>query len=360
MSENKIFVSIASYRDTLCHDTLAHLYKMAKHPHRVFVGLCQQNNTATDKDCVGGFQHPDLRKNIRVLRLNYKEARGPTYARFLCAQLYDGEDFFLQIDSHCLFVRDWDEKAIEMVHLVESQTTSKKVVLSHYPAEYKDYKEEPPKDESVTHITQCFFNEDGLVSFKGAQFKKPGPLPRRNAFIAAGFIFARGALLKEVPFDPHLPFLFTGEELLLSTRCFTHGWDVYTPNTNITYHAYTRKGEPKFWDDHRLDTAEVNLKVKILTGLADEKDKEANIKNKNIRESIPLYGQGTERTLDQFYELVGIDRKTKTVSKPSIEFYCACSEMQQENMLLSIVWFLVVVFAILVSVVVLRLGQQKK
>ena len=358
MSEKKIFVSIASYRDTLCHDTLVHLFKMATHPHRVFVGLCQQNNTASDKDCVTTtFPLPHLRKNIRVLRLHFKEARGPTYARYLCAQLYDNEEFFMQIDSHCLFVKGWDEEAIHMVDLVESQTASKKVVLSHYPAEYKDYKEVPPKDESVTHITQCFFNEDGLLSFKGAQFKKPGPLPRRNAFIAAGFIFARGSLLNEVPFDPHLPFLFTGEELLLSTRCFTHGWDVYTPNKNVVYHAYTRKGEPKFWDDHRLETDEVHLKVKMLTGL--EETVPEKLKNKNMRESLSLYGQGTERTLDQFYELVGVDRKAKTVSKPSIEFYCACSEMQQENVLLSVVWFLLVVFAVLVSVMVLRLYHRK-
>jgi hypothetical protein len=356
MSKNKIFVSIASYRDALCHDTLAHLYKMAKHPERVYAGLCQQNKTGSDKDCIGdSFPFETLRSNIRILRLNFKEARGPTYARYLCSQLYDHEDYFMQIDSHCLFVQDWDEKAIQMIHLVESQTPSKKVVLSHYPVEYQDYKANPPKDEKVTHITQCFFNDDGLLTFKGAQFKKPGPLPRRNAFIAGGFIFARGSFLTEVPFDPHLPFLFTGEELLLSTRSFTNGWDVYTPNMNIIYHAYIRKGEPKFWDDHRLDTDDVHLKVKILTGLTDTSPDK--IKNKNVRESMALYGQGTERTLESFYELIGVDPKLKTVSKPTIEFYCACSDMQQQNWLLSIIWVLLIVFSILVSIVLIRLQK---
>lgn len=351
MSKNKIFVSIASYRDTLCHDTLVHLFTNAKHPERVHVGLCQQNKSPPDPDCLGSSL--EWKKNIRVLRLSHKEARGPTYARYLCSQLYDDEDYFMQIDSHCLFVKNWDQKAIDMVDQVESQTASKKVVLSHYPAEYKDYKPEPPKNESVTHITQCFFNDDGLLSFKGALFKKPGPLPRRNAFIAGGFIFARGALVREVPFDPHLPFLFTGEELLLSTRFFTHGWDVYTPNANIVYHAYTREGEPKFWDDHRLETRDVHLKVKMLTGLMDVAPEK--ITNKKVRESLADYGQGTERTLESFYELVGVDPKTKTVSKPTIEFYCACSEMQQQNVLLWVIWMLLFIFVVLVCVVVIKI-----
>lgn len=354
MSENKIFVSIASYRDTLCHDTLAHLYRMAKHPERVFVGLCQQNKQPPDKDCFGDeFPFPPLRKNVRIVRLDYQQAKGPTYARYLCAQLYDGQDFFMQIDSHCLFVQDWDERAIKMIQIIESETASKKVMLSHYPAEYKDYKAKPPANESVTHITQCFFNEDGLLSFKGAVFKKPGKVPRRNAFIAAGFIFARGSLLKEVPFDPHLPFLFTGEELLLSTRCFTHGWDVYTPNANIIYHAYTRTGEPKFWEDHRLETGDVHLKVKILTGLADTPP--GKIRDKDVRQSLGRYGQGTERTLDAFYELVGVNRKTKTISKPTIEFYCACSEMNPQGVSLTVIWFLLTVFVLLVCLAVMRL-----
>ncbi len=31
-------------------------------------------------------------------------------------------------------------------------------------------------------------------------------------------------LLQEVPFDPELPYLFMGEELLYSARLWTHGW----------------------------------------------------------------------------------------------------------------------------------------
>ena len=38
---NTIFVSIASYRDSVCSTTVESLYSMADNPQNVFVGLCQ-------------------------------------------------------------------------------------------------------------------------------------------------------------------------------------------------------------------------------------------------------------------------------------------------------------------------------
>lgn len=37
-------------------------------------------------------------------------------------------------------------------------------------------------------------------------------------FVAAGFYFIEGKFLHEVPFDPFLPWIFMGEEILLSSR----------------------------------------------------------------------------------------------------------------------------------------------
>jgi Glycosyltransferase (GlcNAc) len=45
----------------------------------------------------------------------------------------------------------------------------------------------------------------------------------QTPFAAAGFMFYAGHMLLEVPFDPHLPYLFDGEEILYSARLWTHG-----------------------------------------------------------------------------------------------------------------------------------------
>ena len=55
-------------------------------------------------------------------------------------------------------------------------------------------------------------------------------VPRFAPYIGAGFVFAHARFVKEVPFDPYLPFIFMGEELNFGARAFTHGWDIFCPS----------------------------------------------------------------------------------------------------------------------------------
>jgi GT2 family glycosyltransferase len=50
--------------------------------------------------------------------------------------------------------------------------------------------------------------------------------PYQTAYIAGGFFFVRSEFLIDVPFDPYLPWIFMGEEIALSLRAWTHGWDI--------------------------------------------------------------------------------------------------------------------------------------
>eukprot|EP00662_Eupelagonemidae_sp_cell21_P058275 gene58275-biopygen64036 len=55
----------------------------------------------------------------------------------------------------------------------------------------------------------------------------------------------RGRMLTDVPFDPHLPFLFHGEEILLTVRLWTAGYDFFSPGENVLFHHYYRSGRPR-------------------------------------------------------------------------------------------------------------------
>ena len=70
----------------------------------------------------------------------------------------------------------------------------------------------------------------------------------RCAFWAAGFSFSRAALLKEVPYDPHLPFLFFGEEISMVLRMWSRGWDLYAPDRHVLYHRWERSYRTTFWE----------------------------------------------------------------------------------------------------------------
>jgi hypothetical protein len=58
------------------------------------------------------------------------------------------------------------------------------------------------------------------------------------AFVGAGFFIAIADFLVDVPFDPFLPWMFMGEEIALSIRAWTHGWNIYAPRKNLIGHQY--------------------------------------------------------------------------------------------------------------------------
>lgn len=311
MKPGTIFVSVASYRDRICPETLESIYKNAAKPHSVYIGICQQNDVS-DKDCIidGLNSMPHFKKNVRIVRLASYQARGPTYARFLCSTLYDNEEYFLQIDSHCKFVKNWDLMLIKMIKDLK-RSGVEKPLLSHYTPSLDDYKENPDAKGSISTICQAWFTDQNLISLLGAGWVKPGKLPHPNAYIAAGMFFCEAKFLQDIPFDPELDFLFIGEELLLSARFYTHGWDIFTPNRNTIYHYYTREKEPKFWENKHNNSDQASQKVRYLLGL----DMDESKLTERQRHYLDKYGLGKERTLDSYYNFAGIDIEKKQVLK---------------------------------------------
>lgn len=301
-----IFVSVASYRDDECPATLEYLFGKADHPENVYVGICQQNDSDNgDIDCVFENKKYDIFKNnIRIIRLKHHEAKGPTWARYLCSTLYNNETYFFQIDSHTKLVNGWDTKCINMMKYLKSTGMSNKPVLSHYPAAWESFSEDAKhKRTGVTRICKSFFNERGMISFLGAETIDTNEM-FPSPYVAGGFLFCEGSMLKDVPFDPTLDYLFVGEEILHSIRIWTAGYDIFTPNENIAFHEYTRAEKPKIWTDKVYTDTEAFQKVKELIGLVGNNTL-ANYK----------YGLGKERSLQDYYEFAGIDLENKKVSK---------------------------------------------
>jgi hypothetical protein len=142
-----------------------------------------------------------------------------------------------------------------------------------------------------------------MISFLGAETINTNEM-FPSPYVAGGFLFSEGSMLKEVPFDPTLDYLFVGEEILHSIRIWTAGYDIFTPNENIAFHEYTRAEKPKIWTDKKYTDAEAFEKVKVLIGLVGGNTL-ANYK----------YGLGKERSLEEYYKFAGIDLANKKVSK---------------------------------------------
>ena len=309
INPNTIFVSIASYRDDECPLTIKEIYEKAQYPENIYVGICQQNSSK-DLDCYV-LDNSNYSKNIKKYKLHSKYARGPTYARFLCSTLWRGEEYFLQIDSHTKFMKHWDTDLIKMLQ----QCPSDKAVLSYYPLDYNQLKY---KDTHVPFMCKCKFNKDNMISFEAALIKQSKEL-KQIPFLAGGMFFTRGNFLKEVPYDPYLPYLFQGEEILLSSRLWTAGYDFYCPNKNICIHHYGRKDKPKFWGEHKSwKKTELKslMRAKVILQWNPINDLE-----KGFRINLEKYGLGGKRTIGDYYKFIGIDFKNKKGSDNCTKTY---------------------------------------
>jgi hypothetical protein len=120
----------------------------------------------------------------------------------------------------------------------------------------------------------------------------------RARFVSAGFLFAAGTFVGDVPYDPELYFL--GEEAAMTLRAFTNGYDLFHPSETIVWHDYVRQAGIKHWDDH----TEANK-----TGAKwSEQDLQSKNKIRKLLSGQPLdpFGLGSARTISEFEEYAGL------------------------------------------------------
>jgi hypothetical protein len=306
-NKDTIFVSIASYRDADCSMTMKDLFSKAKNPDRVFAGVCEQNSGDVKEQCMGpGFKY---HRNVRMVSIPSAEAKGPTYARYLCSTLYRGETWYLQIDSHTRFVDGWDDLAIEMA----KACPSRKPVLTHYP---HDSKKHSIGESSIPILCKSKFNADGIPVFEAVVFsaKDLGGKPKPVPFVSGGFMFAPGTITTEVPFDPSLDHVFQGEEFLYSARLWTSGYDFFTPPKNVVMHEYYREDSPKYWNDIPAWNASQKQSIKKVRQILGFQ-----------RPPLPEYGYGlgTLRTMDAYLQFAGLDPSAKTSQSQTM--FCTAS-----------------------------------
>ena len=111
MSKNTIFISIASYRDPELLKTLKDCLDKAKHPENLRFGICWQHSPDDEWDNLDEYKD-DPRFTIHPI--HYKQSQGVCWARNAIQGLYKDETYYLQLDSHHRFDKNWDVTLIKM------------------------------------------------------------------------------------------------------------------------------------------------------------------------------------------------------------------------------------------------------
>lgn len=343
--DGSTFLSLATYRDENCFNTVHQAYLKAKYPEKLFIGLVQQNchkdcksgvlanlsmvAVPPDDDCYQLFCETDIGKSgicergqIRVLNIDEPESLGPYAARYFASKLWYGEQWFMQTDAHMTFATHWDAISIEMLQ----KAPSKKPILSHYPPSHTinlDLRSKAPASRlcgpvfATSDLEAQIIRLEGAGMFDNQQLEYPGFAP----FTAAGYFVAHSEFLREVPFDPFLPWIFMGEEIIMSSRLWTAGYDIFSPSQSVVGHMYVRRHKPKFWESvHRAFTAGVHnpLQAMVLDRvkyqLGYPESAKDMLRAKSLLTAIELYTMGKARPLSDYLKIVGLNMTTKEVT----------------------------------------------
>lgn len=338
-----IFVQIPSYRDKECVPTVEDVFEKAKHPERIYVGVCWQYNAEAGETPLAF----PLKPNIRVLNIPASESKGVAWGKHQAQSLWQGEDYILQIDSHTRLVGNWDEKI-----LTELQNCpSEKPVLSCPPPGYI-----APnivrKDNLPTFRCPKAFNEKGILTLAGDMFDTPLSAPVPAAFAVPRFIFSSSQIIKEVPADPYL--YVEEEEVTLSARLWTHGFDIYSPSNILLYHLYNQDGKqrPLHWKDHaNWATLQVASRKRYhyIMGLDIPKANDPS-------PELTTYGLG-KRSLAEYSTFCGVDFSGKGALKEAE--HCPFIEAIRKHKTVASYWLPAATPIVPISAPILPLAPQK-
>jgi len=308
----KIFIQIASYRDPELIPTIKSILDNARQPENLVFSIARQFHPEDQFDNLSEYENDE---RFKILNIPHEESLGVCWARSLTQQLYDGEEYTLQIDSHMRFVKDWDITLINMLTSLQKIGYKKPLITAYVPS----YDPQNDPDGRIQVPWRMVF--DRFIP-EGAIFFLPeivpdweeinSPIPAR--FYSAHFAFTIGDFCREVQHDPS--YYFHGEEISIAVRAYTHGYDLFHPHRIVCWHEYTRKNRTKQWDDDKEwykknDSSHLrNRKLFSMDGeIYDEK-------------YFGMYGFGKERTLRDYEKYAGIIFSKRAVQPyTQLKFY---------------------------------------
>lgn len=300
----EIFVQVASYRDPQLVPTLEDCIAKAARPERLTFGICWQHD---EQESIAPILEDD---RMRVIAVEQSRARGPCWARNQLQQLYDGEEYTLQVDSHTRFTPGWDKSLIDMVEGLRTEGHEKPLLTSYAP--HFDPADPPDRwhDQALLLVFHRYLPEGTIIIRpEGIPHAESLDKPIPARFYSAHFAFSLGRFAFEVMHDPDLYFI--GEEPTISIRAFTHGYDLFHPHKVVLWHQYTRAGAAKHWEDDpkwlALNTMSLGRQRRLL-----------HLEPGGLNGDASLYGLGTQRSLAEWEVYAGFDLWNQRVQQHTL------------------------------------------
>jgi len=143
------------------------------------------------------------------------------------------------------FVQDWDAKMISLL----DDCGHAKPILTVYPRPYSLEKDGSTKLNKGAPVSMCFKHfapTDGLPRWKARNLNPSKAAlqltrPFSCLFLAAGFNFSRGSLIKECGYSDEIDDVFFGEELFQMHKYWQKSYQLFSPPDTLIYHLWERQ-----------------------------------------------------------------------------------------------------------------------
>jgi len=308
----KIFIHLPAYREPELIPTIKSALENAKYPKRLVFGICRQFNPED------GFDNVDEYRNdprFKIMDIPHEQAKGLPYARYQINTMLENEEYICQLDSHHRFAQDWDVTLIEMHDQLKDKGVKKPILAAYLPY-YNPFNDPAERTMEPWQQTFACFYPHGTIFIRPSLLhgwqNMTEPTPSR--FLSGHFCFADNHWAKTVLHDQDI--FFSGEELNLTVRSYTHGYDMFHPHKLVIWHATMREERSGMlvWDDQskRGDdwwTQQTIARSKIRQLLRTEDN----------GFDLTGYDLGTERTLHDYEKYAGVDFKKRSVQKYTLD-----------------------------------------
>jgi len=303
----RIFVSIASYCDPVLPFTLERAVAQAADASRLHFGVVDQSPPGSARLAAPG------RSRLSQVQVDARDARGPCWARAMAMSLHDGEDWFLQLDSHMDFDPGWDDTLVSQALALGAP--QRPLVISSYPDAFAFVDGQPVRRPTTQGVLAqvlkpgaAFAADHPVLAFQAQPVEASAPLPAFH--VGAGCLFAPGHIVQEVPYDPWL--YFHGEEQAMALRLYTRGWNLFHMPGLPVHHLYNDAGSgapprPLHWD--AVQEAE-----RDVSWWAFEQRARTRLAALVAGADLGVYGLGPSRSLADFAAFSGIDYAARTLA----------------------------------------------
>lgn len=293
MSLKTIFITIPAYEDPLLIPTLESAISNARHPERIRFAIALQYKVRSI---------PDVSQYTpNLISFDVDTRPSINLVRYELLKFYNDEDYFMMIDSHMTFMKDWDELIINDYARLQSLKQDKVILSKQIPGVHGNMPYSP-NEKTLWKFLDADRTAVGYISGNLVGRMEQDVETTEEFFLtnysSSHFFFTQGRYVKEVGIINAAS--IRSEEQSMSIRAYLSGWDIYAMNfRNHVGHMDQEYRMAVFGEPYPTYRSKFTYK-------SDDKETISEIDKLFIDNTGRFSVSNPERSIEDFYKSIGL------------------------------------------------------